>query len=174
MAGEVLFVREPVDQSLGPQPGLGTPASPFESLQEALDAAKKLGGATIKLGPGHYIESTFLKDFEVDGAIVVEPDDGAAGQVYIDACRREFLFPQSQDHWNRAGPPNDGIDEYVWSRRYEPVGTGVDALDTGWVRSGALLDEPRHTRLIGYDRYKDFVATNQWWPDTAARPGGPG
>ena len=67
------------------------------------------------MGAGHYVQCLYLEKFKADhGAIVVEPEDSAAGQVFIDACRPEFLFPETtEDHWIRVGEEGDGIDEYV-------------------------------------------------------------
>jgi len=165
MPGQEIFV-EPPDVP-GSHTGDGSESNPFRSVQDALEAARDLGGAVVRLRAGHYVESTNLEHFEVPGGeIVVQPDDDTGAEVFIDACLPEFLFPQTaEDHWDHVGAGVADVGEYVWRRRYDPVGTGVNADETGRVRTGALLGEPRHTRLVSYDRYEDLVADNEFWPE---------
>jgi hypothetical protein len=145
--------------------GSGTDADPFHSVAEAIGEAQN--GAIVKLHAGHYLESVTVKNVSGLSARKIRVQPFGDGPVFIDSLVPEFLHPNAR--WDRVLAPNGSFTgEYVWPESFPPP-PDVTEVERFRVNSGAFLDRPRHTRLVGYSQPWDFRADNQLWPKD--RPG---
>src|SRR4051812_6928597 len=145
--------------------GSGTDTDPFHSVAEAIGEAQN--GAIVKLHAGHYVESVTVKNVSGLSARRIRVQPFGDGPVFIDSLLPEFLNPNGR--WGRVLTSNGSFNgEYVWPEAFPPP-ADVDELERFRVNSGAFLDRPAHTRMVGYSQPWDFRATNQLWPKE--RPG---
>ncbi len=145
--------------------GSGTETDPFHSVAEAIGEAQN--GAIVKLHAGHYLESVTVKNVSGLSVRKIRVQPFGDGLVFIDSLLPEFLDPNGR--WDRVLQPNGSFNgEYVWPRSFQPP-EDVDEVERFRVNSGAFLDRPGHTRLVGYSQPWDFRANNQLWPK--AKPG---
>jgi hypothetical protein len=146
--------------------GSGTEAAPFHSVAEALREAQN--GAVVKLHAGHYLESVTVKNVSGLSArkILVEP--AGDGPVFIDSLLPDFLHPNGR--WDRVLEASGRFNgEYEWHQPF-PLPAGITNPERFRVNSGAFLDRPNHTRLVGYSQPGDFRSNNQLWPKEKPGP----
>lgn len=164
VGGPTYHVRPPAVPGTGG--GSGTEADPFRSVAEAIGEAQN--GAIVRLHAGHYLESVTLDGVSGLEARKIRVQPFGDGPVFIDSLLPEFLDPD--DRWDRV-LAEDGTfgGEYVWSQPFPPP-ADVNEVERFRVNSGAFLDRPGHTRLVGYSQPWDFRAENQLWPKDKPGP----
>jgi hypothetical protein len=150
----------------GTSGGAGTEADPFHSVAEAIERAQN--GAVVKLHAGHYLESITLANVSGLGVRKILVEAAGDGAVFIDSLLPEFLNPNGG--WDQVFEPDGTFrGEYEWHQTF-PLPVGINNPERFRVSGGAFLEQPVHTRLVGYSQAWDFRTKNQLWPKTKPGP----
>jgi hypothetical protein len=122
----------------------------------------------VRLHAGHYIESVTLENVSGLEARKIRVQPFGDGAVFIDSLLPEFLNPNGG--WDQVLEPGGTFNgEYEWHQPF-PLPAGMGNTERFRVNSGAFLDAPAHTRLVGYSQAWDFRANNQLWPKDKPGP----